>query len=125
MYLPGGMSESIHTPACIGWHSIIYPYQVFQLLISCSHFLILHSPPSATSVDVERVFSRGRILLSHIRNRLTVQSTRALMCLGTWSKLGLVKDSDVRAVTVLPEMKGDDDEVADDWDRIRVGNVNR
>ncbi|KAJ7933627.1 hypothetical protein B0H13DRAFT_1592206, partial [Mycena leptocephala] len=35
----------------------------------------------ATSVDVERVFSRGRLLLSHVWNRLSAQSTRALMCL--------------------------------------------
>jgi hypothetical protein len=36
----------------------------------------------ATSVNVERVFSQGRILLSHLRSRLSVESTRALMCVG-------------------------------------------
>ena len=56
----------------------------------------------ATSVDVERVFSQGRIVLSHLRSRLQVQSTRALMCLGIWSRLGYVKDSDIKAVVVLP-----------------------
>jgi len=39
----------------------------------------------ATSVDVERTFSQGRLVLSHVRNRLSVQSTRALLCLGVWS----------------------------------------
>ena len=29
----------------------------------------------ATSVDVERVFSKGRLVLSHVRNGLSVQST--------------------------------------------------
>src|ERR1700678_2118643 len=74
----------------------------------------------ATSVDVERVFSKGRILLSHVRNRLSVQSTRALICLGAWSLMGYVKDSDVKAVTVLPDLKeGEDEEpLSDNWDNI-------
>jgi len=71
-------------------------------------------------VDVERVFSQGRLLLSHIRSRLSVQSTRALMCLGVWSLLGFVRDSDVKAVVVLPELRADEDEGELDihWDRI-------
>lgn len=72
----------------------------------------------ATSVDVERVFSKGRILLSHIRSRLSVQSTRALMCVGAWSKLGFVKDKDVIEATRLPEIEGDEEEPAMDWDTI-------
>ena len=76
----------------------------------------------ATSVDVERVFSQGRLLLSHIRSRLSVQSTRALMCLGVWSKLGFVTDSDVKAaVLTLPELNEDDideNELEINWDRI-------
>ncbi|GLB45148.1 putative hAT family C-terminal dimerisation region [Lyophyllum shimeji] len=68
----------------------------------------------ATSTDVERVFSRGRILLSHTRNRLSPQTTRALMCLGGWSLLGLVKDSDVKAAAVLPDIE-DEQEGPDDW----------
>jgi len=70
-------------------------------------------------VDVERVFSQGRLLLSHIRSRLSVQSTRALMCLGVWSLLGFVKDSDVKAVVVLPELRADEDEgeLKAHWDR--------
>ncbi len=74
----------------------------------------------ATSVDVERVFSKGRILLSHVRNRLSVQSTWALICLGTWSLIGYVKDVDVKAVTVLPDLREDENEepLAEDWDLI-------
>jgi hypothetical protein len=73
----------------------------------------------ATSVDVERTFSQGRLLLSHIRNRLSVQSTRALLCLGVWSSMGYVKDKDLRAATVLPEVGSDEeDNLANDWDAI-------
>jgi len=75
----------------------------------------------ATSVDVERVFSRGRILLSHLLNRLSAQTTRSLMCLQAWSLLGYVKNKDVLAVTRLPETEGDDDEdLEDGWDDIEV-----
>lgn len=75
----------------------------------------------ATSVDVERVFSEGRILLSHLRSRLSVQSTRALMCVGVWSKLGYVEDGDIKeVVTHTPPLKPDEKEagLAPDWDVI-------
>lgn len=72
----------------------------------------------ATSVNVERVFSKGRILLSHLRSRLSVQSTRALMCLGVWSRMGYVKDTDVKSATILPEVDGEEEELAENWDRI-------
>ncbi|KIK02910.1 hypothetical protein K443DRAFT_96107, partial [Laccaria amethystina LaAM-08-1] len=73
----------------------------------------------ATSVDVERTFSQGRLLLSHICNRLCVQSTQALLCLRIWSKMGYVKDKDVKAAAVLPEVGSDEEEVlSDDWDAI-------
>ena len=75
----------------------------------------------ATSVDVERVFSRGRILLPHLRNRLTPQTTRSLMCLQAWSSLGYVKDKDLLLVARLPEAEGDDDEdLEDGWDNIDI-----
>lgn len=74
----------------------------------------------ATSVDVERVFSKGHLVLSHVRNRLSVQSTRALMCLGVWSTLGYVRDEDVLAVTRLPDVpEGEqEDELEEGWDDI-------
>ncbi|KAG6807813.1 hypothetical protein H0H92_006346 [Tricholoma furcatifolium] len=53
-----------------------------------------YSSIPATSVDVERVFSRGRILLSHLRNRLSPRSTQALLCLGDWVQKGLITDRD-------------------------------
>ena len=50
---------------------------------------------TATSIVIERLFSTGRLLLSHVRSRLSVQSTCVLLCLNTWSTLGLIKDSDI------------------------------
>ena len=75
-------------------------------------------PFSATLVDVERVFSKGHLLLSHVCNRLTVNSTQALLCLGTWSKLGYVSKEDLQAVALLPELKEGEEELSDDFDTI-------
>jgi len=74
----------------------------------------------ATSVGVERTFSKGRLLLSHIRNCLSVQSTCALMCVGVWSLLGYVHDNDIKKVTALEELIGEErmDELSADWDAI-------
>lgn len=74
----------------------------------------------ATSVDVERTFSRGRRLLSHVRSRLSAQTTRAVLCVGDWSRLDLIKTDDVRSVTAMPDVEGDesDYEMEDGWERI-------
>ena len=43
----------------------------------------------------------------------------AIMCVGNWSLLGLVKDAGVLAVSTLPDVEGDDDVKLDDgWDSI-------
>ncbi|KAG5641758.1 hypothetical protein H0H81_011016, partial [Sphagnurus paluster] len=65
-----------------------------------------------SSVAVERVFSKGRLLLSHVRNRLSAQSTRALICLGYWSKLGYVKNSDLLTAASLPDAQ---DELGEEY----------
>ena len=62
-----------------------------------------YSITAATSVDVERTFSHGHLLLSHMRSCLNVQSVWALLCLGAWSLMGLVKDNNVLAVTKMPD----------------------
>ena len=55
---------------------------------------------------MERVFSQGRLVLSHIRNRLSADLTWRLMCLGAWSRMGYIKDQDIKAVTSTePELK--------------------
>ncbi|KAJ3964260.1 hypothetical protein EV361DRAFT_772508, partial [Lentinula raphanica] len=38
------------------------------------------------AVGVERTFSRGRILISHLCNRLRARTIQALMCFGDWSR---------------------------------------
>ena len=67
---------------------------------------------------MERVLSKGRLVLSHVRNALSVQSTRALLCLGAWSKMGLVKDTDVMLVAKLPDVDGCEAELDVGWDKI-------
>jgi len=74
----------------------------------------------ATSTDVECVFSQGQVLLSHIHNWLSSQSIQALMCLNSWSRLGLVKDKDIFAVTVLAEIEGDEDALKEGWDASKL-----
>ena len=70
-----------------------------------------------TSVDVERLFSWGQLLLSHVCSRLSVKSTQVLLCLGTWSELQLVKDEDVKKVTELPDV-AEDVELKNCWDSL-------
>jgi hypothetical protein len=75
---------------------------------------------AATSVDVKRIFSHGRLILSHVRSRLSAQTTQALLCLGSWSLLGLVKDKDVTAVTCKPDLEGEEQELDEGWDDINL-----
>ena len=73
----------------------------------------------ATSVDVECVFSHGHLVLSHVQSWLSVQSTHALICLGSWSLKGLVMDSDVLAVGFLADVEGDKElKLGEGWDCI-------
>ncbi len=50
---------------------------------------------SATSVDVERAFSRGSLTVSKHRHALSDKSTRASVVLRSWMEAGLVKDDNV------------------------------
>ncbi|TFY53317.1 hypothetical protein EVJ58_g9512 [Rhodofomes roseus] len=70
-------------------------------------------PP--TSVAVERLFSKGRIFISHLQNGLSAESIRALMCLNNWSLLGFIKDEDVRSVTREDASKDPPEDVEDVW----------
>ncbi|KAG2112008.1 uncharacterized protein F5147DRAFT_572846, partial [Suillus discolor] len=75
---------------------------------------------AATSVDVERIFSHGWLILSYVHSRLSAQMTRALFCLGSWSSLSLVKDKDVTAMTCKPDLEGEERELDESWDNINV-----
>ena len=54
-------------------------------------------------------------MISHVRNRLSAQSTHALMCLGYWSKMGFVNLEDLKAGASLPDATVDDVLSDDDW----------
>jgi len=116
-HFSGGLKCMPSTPAYHEWHITICLFLVRQFLIHvycqsqrCSVFL------PATSMDVEHVFSKGHLVLSHIHNCLTVASTHALMCLSAWSKLNLVRNADIKAVAVLPDIIGDEDDLEFGWD---------
>nr|GAT43317.1 predicted protein [Mycena chlorophos] len=76
----------------------------------------------ATSISVERLFSRGRLILNHTRSQLSSESIRALMCLGQWSKLDLVRTEDVLRVVEADDVPDDEDEpeLEDGWDQIEL-----
>lgn len=112
----GGMRDAPLFLACLVWLGIISRSQVS--LSSALLALMLISCPLATTVDVERVFSRGRLVLPHVRNRLAVQSTRASLCVGIWSSLGLIEDSDIRKSVGKDDVVGEEDDLPDGWDAI-------
>jgi hypothetical protein len=76
--------------------------------------------PLATTVDVERVFSRGRLVLPHVRNCLGVESTHTSLCVGLWCSLGLVKDGDVKMSLCGDDVVGEEDDLPEDWDAISM-----
>jgi hypothetical protein len=47
-------------------------------------------------------------------NRLSFQSTHALLCVGTWSTLGMIKDSDIKAA-LGEEVTGEEDDLPANW----------
>lgn len=117
----GGAAKQRSIRAYHGWRGTTCPSQASQ--ISCDS-LTLTSHPAATSVDVERVFSRGRNLLPYNRNRLSTQSIRALLCLGEWSRAGFVKDKDILKVTAQAEVAGDEElPYEEGWDRMNDEEV--
>lgn len=64
------------------------------------------------------MFSKGRLILSHVRNRLSVETTRALMCLGNWSKQGRIPDDVLKAASKLPDVKATDIAEEDQYDDV-------
>lgn len=73
----------------------------------------------ATSVEVEWLFSKGCLILTHTHSRLSSQSTRALLCIGSWSLAGHIKDEDILKVAREPELDLDEEVVYEDgWDAI-------
>ena len=102
------------------WLSIIFRYQVCGFRVYESAVNSANFESLATSIDVERIFSRGRLLLSHTRSRLSMQTTRAVLCVGQWCVQKLVKTEDVVAVSKLNDEEGDEEEMEDGWDMIKI-----
>ena len=77
-----------------------------------------------TSIEPECLFSRGRLVLTHVWGRLSAQITRALLCVGSWSLLDLIEAEDINSATVLPDVQNDDEdyqalrEVEEGWDKV-------
>jgi len=51
------------------------------------------------------------IILSHVHNRLSADTTRGLLCLNNWIGQGLVKLEDLKEAASLPEVL---DEIAEE-----------
>ncbi|KAG1794287.1 uncharacterized protein BJ212DRAFT_1413084, partial [Suillus subaureus] len=51
---------------------------------------------------------------------ILAQSTHALLGLGSWSTLNLVKTEDVIKVSNMPDANGEEEEFEDGWDCIDV-----
>jgi hypothetical protein len=90
----------------LDYHTI--PCKCLNCYLSTHHDAHLLYFPTApgSSVGVERVFSQGRLVLPYVRNRLTSESTRALMCLSDWSTRRLVRDCDIKSMAVLLDVLG-------------------
>ena len=79
------------------------PGMLFLCYFTCNLLTHLHSNFPRGQVAL---FSCGHLVLLHTRSWLSVASTCALLCLGLWSHLGLVRDEDLEAVVNLNEVEG-------------------
>ena len=52
---------------------------------------------------------------------MSAQTTRALLCLGAWSKLGYVELDDLNAAASLPDVGPDETWSDEEWDASVVG----
>ena len=86
-------------------------YLFFCVLLIFKYTILI----SAAFIAVEQVFSKGRLVLSHIWNCLSTQSTCALLCLSAWSKLGYVKLDDLKVVASLPDVMPDKTWSDEEW----------
>jgi hypothetical protein len=111
----GWWTKHCSTFLCLSRMAFEYPRCVHDSLHTI-HTLIYFQPHLSTS----REFSCGRLVLSHVRSCMTAQTTRAILCLGNWSRLGLVKSDDVRAAAALLDVEGMDSdyEMEEGWDQI-------
>lgn len=89
---------------CMALNYLSIPGQFTIQSIPLTFYELIFLP--ATLVEVKWLSSHGRLILSHTCSYLSAQSTCALLCVGSWSLVGLVLDEDVEAVAMLDEIKG-------------------
>jgi hypothetical protein len=111
----GGMKGVLLFLAFLIWLGIISQSQVS---VSSSLLFLLIFCPLATTVDIEWVFSHGHLVLLHVCNHLVIQSTHASLCVGVWSSLGLVKDSDIKMSVGKDDIIGKKEDLPKNWDAI-------
>jgi len=58
------------------------------------------------------------IKLSHTCSHCSAQSTHALLCLGYWSKLNLVRNEDLNAAAKMPDVVDGEDFLGDRWNAL-------
>lgn len=73
-----------------------------------------------TSVDVERVFSEGCIILNHLQSSMRPPTFCVLICLRDWIAVGVINEKDIcQAINGLPDMKeGEVEDYELGWDHI-------
>jgi len=93
----GGSKRHRHILICHEWHLTSLWYLVSNsILVMFCYWLNIST---GTSVDVEHLFSCGHLILLYTWNRLNVTLTQALLCLSSWSLLGLLRDEDLAEVS--------------------------
>ncbi|KAF8230286.1 hypothetical protein L208DRAFT_1282728, partial [Tricholoma matsutake] len=104
-----------HVTNALAWwyeHKHVYPHLHWMVL---DYFLI---PGMFSNPNARKFLDHQFILATSVD--LSVQLMQALLCLGIWSEMGYVRDMDMKAATVLPEvgLDEDNDDLCDNWDAI-------
>jgi hypothetical protein len=61
------------------------------------------------------------MVLPYLRNRLQVQSMRAILCVGEWCRKGILKDKDIlAALKGVPDEVKEEEGMEEGWDAIVV-----
>ena len=86
-----------------------HPHSIQHLLVIPQLLL-----PSQ-SVSLRRCMMEFLVIVTEM---LSVQLTRALLCVGSWSLLSLVKDEDVLSAARLADIDEDIDDLCVGWDAV-------
>ncbi len=112
----GGLKSKLFILASPAWLATTFAFPVSLFLKLLDIFLIHFL---ATSIDVEHLFSKGQLILSHVHDRMSAGTTHELLCLDNWGTQGLVKMVDLKEVSKLLEVLDDDaSEEEDNFDMI-------